>query len=100
MISNLTEIPLAQFKPLSFYRPRIGDFVVWHGWFSHYFGIVSAIKKDTQIVTITKAGLPHLLFTMTPEETSNPQNTVTTSLAAIMRTKSQFAFLQDNVWYF
>lgn len=60
------EVSLAHHAPLLKWKPEIGDFVVWHGWFTHWFGVISEIKADE--VTIIKKGMPVLLFSLTQSE--------------------------------
>jgi hypothetical protein len=55
-------VNLAHYKPISTWKPRVGDVLVWHGWIQHWFGIVSGINKDGTL-TVVKGGLPLLLVT-------------------------------------
>ena len=88
-------ITLAQFRPIQYYIPRVGDFVIWHGWFTHYYGIING--HDSNKVKIIKAGLPILLFTM--EEDEIDKNTITVSLNKIKKPKAGYAIHQSGIWY-
>lgn len=91
---------LAQYKSLTQWSPQIGDFIVQHGWFTHWFGIINGINNG--VLTITKAGLPLLLFTMDEIEIS--KNLIQVPISKITRSRGgKFAVLQtagtNNVWY-
>lgn len=55
---------LAHYGPIAEWSPRVGDNIVWHGWLTHWFGVVNGIEPDGTI-SIIRAGLPILLVTMT-----------------------------------
>jgi hypothetical protein len=65
---NLQQVDLAHYKSLRKWDPRVGDCVVWHGWLTHWFGVVSSVIREENKVEIVKKGIPALLFSMTPEE--------------------------------
>ena len=65
---NLQSVDLAHYKPLSKWTPQVGDNVVWHGWVTHWFGVVSAIIPEENCVEIIRRGMPVLLLTMTQSE--------------------------------
>ena len=94
---SMMGIPLAQFRPIKAYKPRVGDFVIWHGWISHYYGIIVRIDKDD--VYITRAGLPQLLLTMTPDEVNDDRNIVMVNIHKLRRSRAQYAIQQNGVWY-
>lgn len=56
-------VDLAQYDSIKDWKPTIGDVVVWHGWLTHYFGIVMDIDGKKNTVKLKKNGLPILLFT-------------------------------------
>lgn len=64
----MTNMDLAHYNTLRNWDPQIGDFIIWHGWFQHYFGVISSIIHNEQSVEVIKKGLPLLLFEMVPEE--------------------------------
>jgi len=57
------QVDLAFYKTIQEWEPAVGDSIVHHGWFTHWFGVVSQINPDNTIEVI-KAGLPILLMTM------------------------------------
>lgn len=94
-IPKLLEVPLAQWLHISKYEPQMGDFVIRHGWFIHYFGFITKIQDST--VTIVKSGLPTLLLSMPPEEVE--KNSIEVPITKIHRSRHEFAILQNNIWY-
>lgn len=60
-------VDLANYKSIAKWTPHIGDIIICHGLFTHWFGIVSQISKD-QHIHVIKAGLPILLFSMSPSK--------------------------------
>lgn len=60
--------PLAQYRQLGEYIPHYGDNIIWSGWFSTWFGVVTDFDETTGELSIIFAGVPFLLFTLTPEE--------------------------------
>jgi len=98
----LISVNLAQSLPIAKWRPTLGDFVTWHGWLQHWFGVVSSINADGT-VTITKAGMPILLFTM--DELEQTKNKITVAVSAVTRSRGgKYAVMQAlpgaaNVWY-
>ena len=62
----MIQINLAQHSPIEKWNPEVGDFIVWHGWFQHWFGVVCAVDFDE--ITIIKKGMPLLLFALTQSE--------------------------------
>ena len=88
---------LAKFKPLSKWVPKVGDFVIHHGWFfSKWYGVISSISQSS--VEMITDGLPVLLFTMVPEQQDKKKKIV--SIAKIKMSRGgEFAVNQDNVWH-
>lgn len=88
-------ITLAAYKQISSYKPKIGDFLIWHGWFSHYYGIINGI--DNNSIRVVKSGMPMLLFSMDPEDMD--QNTEIISIGKIKRSRGAYAIQQNGIWY-
>lgn len=61
-------IDLLQYLSISKWQPMIGDFVIWHGLFTHWYGVINSVNTKNYTVEIIRAGLPFLLFTMTPSQ--------------------------------
>ena len=51
---------LAKFTGLNKWQPKIGDFIIYHGWFRGWYGVVHSISGTK--LQIIKEGLPKLLF--------------------------------------
>jgi hypothetical protein len=64
----MPSMDLAHYDSIKKWSPQIGDFIIWHGWFQHYFGVISGINKDDNSVEVIKQGLPLLLFDMPVEQ--------------------------------
>lgn len=64
----MASMDLAHYDSLRKWNPQIGDFIVWHGWFQHYFGVVSSILREENSIEVIKKGIPLLLFAMPPEQ--------------------------------
>ena len=98
----LMSVALAQSLPIVKWKPALGDIIIWHGWFQHWFGVVSSINADGT-VTVTKAGIPVLLFTM--DELEQQKNKATIAVSAVNRSRGgKYAVMQTlpgsaNVWY-
>jgi hypothetical protein len=54
---------LAFYRALREWKPRVGDAVIWHGWLTHWYGVVNQVQPSGH-VSIIAAGLPLLLLTM------------------------------------
>jgi hypothetical protein len=65
---NLKSVDLAHHVSIGEWTPQIGDVIIWHGWFTHYFSVVSSILREENAVEVIKKGLPILLFSMTSVE--------------------------------
>lgn len=95
---------LAQYKPISTWRPQLGDVVFQHGFLTHWFGIVNGVDRAKGFgeVSITKAGMPLLLVTMNDAEAES--NKVVLPIAEILTSRGgKYAALQtiggSLVWY-
>jgi len=89
-------VELARFGNFSAYKPKVGDVIIWHGWFNHWFGIVTGMEKTDLVVLVEK--LPKLLILM-PEE----ERLVKTKRVPLMKLRKsiagEYAVLQDGVWF-
>jgi hypothetical protein len=91
----------AQYLPIADWRPIVGDFVIWHGWFTHWFGYVTSIDNKG-CLSIVKSGLPTLLMRM--NQTDMIRNTIKMNMFKIMESKhGGYAAIQLSrgsiVWY-
>jgi hypothetical protein len=88
---------LARYNALANWRPKTGDFVIYHGWFrKRWYGIINAVDEGT--IYVIKENLPVLLFTMGEDEYSN--NTVKLSANKIRNAlKGTYTIMRDGVWY-
>lgn len=89
-------LELARFKNINEYSPKIGDFVIWHGWFRHWFGVIS--DPNPERLSIIVENLPKLLLTA-PESERNkliryvPLDKIKSSFGG------EYAVMQDGVWF-
>jgi hypothetical protein len=89
-------VSLASYKSITEWNPKIADFIIWHGWIRHWYGVVNAITDD--LVTVIKDGLPCLLFTMDCDQYKN--NSINISINKIRNSSGgEFHVLQDKVWF-
>lgn len=86
-------VPLAQYKRISQYVPRLGDFIIWHGWLRHFYAVICGIDNDD--VVVMKSSMPILLFT----SNNTHNNTSKISLQEILQSRGTYAVLQNQVWY-
>ena len=70
----MMQVNLAQHAPIGSWKPDIGDFVIWHGWVQHWFGVVCKIETDE--ITVIKKGMPILLFSLTQNEHENNKEVI------------------------
>jgi len=57
------KLDLAHYKSIGEFEPQVGDFIIHHGWLTHWFGVIGQTNPDGTIEVI-RAGLPLLLFTL------------------------------------
>jgi len=60
---------MLQSLPIGQWEPHVGDIVMWHGWFKHWFGVVTGtahVDGSTKVMMV-KAGIPLLLARITPD---------------------------------
>lgn len=67
----MTSMDLAHYTNIKKWDPQIGDFIIWHGWIQHYFGVISNVLHNENSVEVVKSGIPVLLFGMSQEEQDN-----------------------------
>src|SRR4051812_21287862 len=92
---------LAFYKPLGEWVPRVGDNIIWHGWLTHWFGVVNGISPDGR-VSVIQAGIPVLLMTLT--EPAMAKHTITVHLSEIRQgTGGKYSVVQAHgnniIWY-
>jgi hypothetical protein len=64
---QVVQVDLGHYAPIHKWMPRIGDIVIWHGWMTHWFGVINLIQPNGH-VSIIKSGMPATLFTMNQDE--------------------------------
>jgi hypothetical protein len=91
-------VELARYRPLAAWKPTIGDFVIWHGWFlNRWYGVINSIL-DNEVTVITE-GLPCLLFTL--PESEREKHLVHIPLYKIKSSRGgEYHIEQNGVWYF
>jgi len=94
MQANLN-ISLAEYKPITTYKPKVGDFVVWHGFFTHFYGIINGC--DESKIRVITAGLPALLFTMEQDEMD--KNLRVINISELRRSRGAYAIQQGGIWF-
>ena len=95
-LSSQSFVELARYRDLAKYVPKMGDFVIWHGWFSRWYGVISEINGD--ILTIIHENLPKLLFTMPEMDREKHKKMI--SLISIRTSRGgEFHILQDGTWF-
>lgn len=59
------DIELAHYRDIKRYTPKVGDFIIHHGWIfrTKWFGLVNYVDKDGGL-HIVRDGTPRLLFSM------------------------------------
>jgi len=99
---NISTMPLAQYLPIDKWQPQVGDFIVHHGWLFHWYGVVSSLNVRNYTVEVIQAGLPFLLFTMTPSDMEKRKRTVDIGKVTSSR-GGKYAIQQRNgtsyVWF-
>lgn len=94
--SSGVSVELAKYRGLHDWKPKVGDFVIWHGWFTRWYGVLSSIDGGDAI--IIKENLPKLLFTLSSSEYT--KNSIRVSIGKIVRSYGgEFHILQDGVWF-
>ena len=98
----MTSMDLAHYNNIQKWKPQVGDFIVWHGWFQHYFGVISSVDINNNNVEIIKKGMPLLLFEMVPEE--HNKNKVKMDIGSIKKSGGgKYAAIRAHgnniIWY-
>jgi len=89
-------LELACWKDLIKYKPKVGDFIIWHGWMHRWYGVISEVNGD--VIIVIKENLPKLLFTMPPSDYQ--KNSVQLSVTKIKFSRGgEYHLLQNGVWY-
>lgn len=84
------------YTDISAYKPTIGDFVIWQGWFKTWYGVVIGIT-DSKIIMAFE-GTPKLLFTSNEEMLSKISYSF--SLEEIRNKKTKYLYIFDGkLWY-
>ncbi len=95
-----TIINLANYGSIVKWSPQLGDVIIYHGWLTHWFGIINGIEGNT--LHIVKAGMPLLLLTM--DDIEIPKNSIKIGINKIKRsTGGKYAIFQTiantSTWY-
>lgn len=100
----MNQIPsdLAHFKHLIQWTPQIGDMVIWHGWFTHWYGVVRLVDTVDNQVHVIRKGLPVLLLTLEQGEYEN--NTIKIPIHKIKKSSGgKYATIRsvgsNTIWY-
>ena len=101
-MNSSIQTDLAHFKYLTQWKPEIGDIIVWHGWFTHWYGVVRFIDPEEDMLHVIKSGLPMLLLTLNPAEYDN--NTAKIPIHKIKQSNGgKYATIRsiggNTVWY-
>jgi len=89
---------MSEIKPINTWEPRHLDVVIWHGWFTHWFGIVLEVNRGE--ISIVKSGLPFLLFQFNDYEMENKKNRIDLPTSMIRNSRGgEYAVLSNNIWY-
>jgi len=71
----MMQVDLAHHSSLQRWQPKVGDFLIWHGWFQHWFGVICNVSPSSEITIIYK-GMPVLLFALTQSEYEKNKRTI------------------------
>lgn len=87
---------LAKYNDIRNWKPKVGDILIWHGFFSHWFGVVNHF--DGSAVSVIKQGLPKLLFCL--DESEYNSNTQSIAIGRIRSSRGgEFSIIQDGIWF-
>ena len=87
---------LLRSMPLTSWEPRIGDFVIYHGWFNKWYGVVAEVNKST--IIMRHEGLPLLLASMRQDE--QEEKKIEKRISEVRSSRGgKYAVLQDKVWF-
>lgn len=89
---------IAKFRSLRLWQPRIGDFIIYHGWlFGRWYGIISDVTREGRL-SVIKDGLPFLLLTTLPDQQTDKSIEIPSS-KIIQSRGGAYAVLQEGVWH-
>jgi hypothetical protein len=90
------EIGIAKYRNIANYVPKIGDFVIWHGFWKRWYGVIIDINGGTAY--ILKENLPKLLFTIPDDE--RVKNTIKISISRIRSSRGgEYHIIQGETWF-
>ena len=96
LMPQALQVELARYRDLALYVPKIGDFIIWHGWWSRWYGLLIDLNNDD--ATIIKENLPKLLFTIPESERKKYSFHLSVDRIRCSR-GGEYHVLQENVWY-
>lgn len=90
--------------PLAQYTPDIGDFIIWSGWFTTWYGVIAAIGSTGRKLHVIFESLPMILFTLTDEEQQQASKEITVDTIIGARAGSMAVMKHDaqhntTIWY-
>jgi hypothetical protein len=87
---------IARYRSLGVWTPKVGDFIIWHGFFKRWYGIIHDVSGDR--LMIIREHLPKLLFSLPSSEYKT--NSIELSSGIIRSSRGgEYAILQDGAWY-
>lgn len=91
-----TLISLAAYAHIGMWKPEIGDFVFYYGFFSRWVGVITKVEKG--MLTIVYEGIPLLLLTI--DEESRVKKTIRISKSRMINSSpGKYNVIQNNCWY-
>lgn len=70
------QVDLSRYKSIQEWDAQVGDIIIYHGWFTHWFGVISLVDKNNNTVGVVKAGLPILLVTLSGSKMDKSRRTL------------------------
>lgn len=96
-----TNTILAQYKPISTYKPQIGDVIMYSGLIKHWSGVVNSYDPDAGNISILKGVIPY--YVITAEQKDFDSIKIDLSINKIRSGSKTYAAIQaeagTNVWY-
>lgn len=90
------DVPLAKFRNIAGWEPKVTDFIIWHGWWKRWYGVVSLVL-DNEVIII-KENMPCLLFALRQEEYQ--KNTINIPISKIRGSSGgAFHVIQGDTWF-
>ena len=98
-VDKSIDVSLAQAKPLAEWKPQIGDFVYYNGFFSKWVGVVNNVGRR---VSIIEGGNPFLLLNYSQAEMV--KHTIHINIEDLKRgTRGKYAVMRSElntlIWY-